>query len=110
MSYPYSPELFGADPEQVNRTLDAFNERAVEIVLFHERLKLAKSMPIEECDLGTRVVRLLHSHRIRTLGGLARRKQSTMLKWRGFGGKTLTDLDLLLDKHGLDWRSERARR
>ncbi len=62
-------------------------------------------MRLENMDLSVRTLHYMQALEITTLGQLVAYKRSDLLKVRNFGKKSITELDELLEKHGLTWRN-----
>lgn len=56
---------------------------------------------IESLDLGSRTINALISSNIRTVGGLARKKEEDILDLEGLGSKGLQEIKKLLGEHGI---------
>src|SRR3989344_3751017 len=56
---------------------------------------------IESLDLSSRTTNALSNANIRTVGGLARKKEQDLLKTEGLGAKGIQELKEALEKHGL---------
>ena len=68
----------------------------------HEKCKLM-SMKLVDMDLSVRTINCLKSADICTVGELVQCKKLELLKIRNFGKKSLSELDELLDRLGLEW-------
>ncbi len=56
---------------------------------------------IDTLDLSTRIANALQNAGIRTLGGLARKKEEDLLEIEGMGEKGITEIKRLLTSHGI---------
>ncbi|MBO4785572.1 MAG: helix-turn-helix domain-containing protein, partial [Prevotella sp.] len=56
-----------------------------------------------DCDISVRTLNCLKSEDIETVGDLARRNKTDLLKLRNFGKKCLIEIDDLLNDLGLEW-------
>jgi len=56
---------------------------------------------IESLDLSSRTTNALSNANIRTVGGLARKKEQDLLKTEGLGAKGIQEIKEALEKHGL---------
>ncbi len=66
-----------------------------------ERLRSLLLQSVEELELSVRASNCLRVANIRTLGGLVRKSEAEMLKYRNFGRKSLCELVVLLEEKGL---------
>lgn len=57
---------------------------------------------IEDLELSARTINALSNANIRTVGGLARKKEADILEIEGFGNKGLEEIKDLLAKHGIE--------
>jgi len=58
-------------------------------------------MPVAELDLSVRSANCLTEARIKTVGDLVKRTELEMLKYRNFGKKSLTEINVILQAMGL---------
>ncbi len=56
---------------------------------------------IEDLNLGVRTLNALSSANIRTLGGLARKKEKDILEIEGLGAKGVAEIKRILNEHGI---------
>src|SRR3989338_3710729 len=66
--------------------------------------KLAK--PVSELELSVRSANCLREAHIKTIGGLVRKTEAEMLKYRNFGKKSLTEISNLIKDMGLGFGVE----
>ena len=60
-------------------------------------------------NLSVRALNCLKAANVSTLGELVRYQKSELLKFRNFGKKSLTELDELLEKHGLTFGTDTSK-
>ena len=94
----------------LKKHLDLFTEQDRYTVEFEEEIEtedkednLQKllSMPINEIELSVRSSNCIKSANIQTIGDLARRSETEMLKYRNFGKKSLEEIKSILNRLGL---------
>ena len=56
---------------------------------------------IENLELSTRTMNALSSANIRTIGGLARKKEKDILEIEGLGAKGVAEIKRVLAEHGI---------
>ncbi len=67
------------------------------------RMRQLLNQRLGDMDLSVRALNCLKAAEVDTLGRLVTYHRSDLLKFRNFGKKSLTELDELLDKHGLSF-------
>ena len=60
-------------------------------------------MSIDELELSVRSYNCLTDAKVKTIGELARKKESEMLKFRNFGKKSLAELNKVLKEKSLEF-------
>ena len=66
---------------------------------FYKRL----AQPVSELELSVRSANCLREARIKTIGGLVKKTEAEMLKYRNFGKKSLNEITAILKGMGLDF-------
>jgi len=85
---------FGEFPEEEDEVEEEKSQQEKE--LFD---KLNK--PVSELELSVRSANCLREAKIQTLGGMVKKSEGDMLKYRNFGKKSLTEIKEILDTMGL---------
>lgn len=94
----------------LKKHLDLFTDQELYTVEFEEEVevedkedKIQKllNMPINEIELSVRSHNCIQSANIQTIGDLARRSETEMLKYRNFGKKSLDEIKGILSSLGL---------
>jgi len=67
-----------------------------------EKKEEALSTDVEDLDLSTRTVNALQENNIKTVSGIVRRKEETLLDLPGLGQKGVDEIKEVLSKHGLE--------
>ena len=67
----------------------------------HLKMRQLLNQRLVDMDLSVRALNCLKAAEVSTLGELVKYHRSDLLKFRNFGKKSLTELDELLEKHGL---------
>ena len=67
----------------------------------HLKMRQLLNQRLVDMDLSVRALNCLKAAEVDTLGELVKFHRSDLLKFRNFGKKSLTELDELLEKHGL---------
>ena len=88
-----------------NADLDGNEEFDEEILRMRQLLKTK----LTDMNLSVRALNCLKAANVSTLGELIRFQKSELLKFRNFGKKSLTELDDLLDKHGLTFGTDTSK-
>lgn len=73
---------------------------------YNDDLYVLLNKRMVDFDISIRALNCLKAAEIDTLGELVRHKRSDLLKYRNFGKKSLTELDELLERHGLAFGME----
>ena len=88
-----------------NTDLDGNEEFDEEILRMRQLLKTK----LTDMNLSVRALNCLKAANVETLGELVRYSKAELLKFRNFGKKSLTELDDLLDKHGLTFGTDTSK-
>ena len=88
-----------------NNEMDGSEEFDEEILRMRQLLKTK----LTDMNLSVRALNCLKAANVDTLGELVRYQKSELLKFRNFGKKSLTELDDLLDKHGLTFGTDTSK-
>ena len=88
-----------------NNEMDGSEEFDEEILRMRQLLKTK----LTDMNLSVRALNCLKAANVDTLGELVRFQKSELLKFRNFGKKSLTELDDLLDKHGLTFGTDTSK-
>jgi len=88
-----------------NADLDGNEEFDEEILRMRQLLKTK----LTDMNLSVRALNCLKAANVSTLGELVRYQKSELLKFRNFGKKSLTELDELLEKHGLTFGTDTSK-
>ena len=88
-----------------NADLDGNEEFDEEILRMRQLLKTK----LTDMNLSVRALNCLKAANVATLGELVKYQKSELLKFRDFGKKSLTELDDLLDKHGLTFGTDTSK-
>ena len=93
------------------RHLDVFDSASCEVVQFEtegkevseeqNRLRKLLNMSVNEIELSVRAANCLNNANITTVGELALKSESEMLKYRNFGKKSLNEIKAKLEQLGL---------
>ncbi|MDA3838733.1 MAG: DNA-directed RNA polymerase subunit alpha [Candidatus Delongbacteria bacterium] len=84
---------------EVEEDTDAFEDEDPDIIKKRNLLK----MSIDELELSVRSYNCLADAKVKTIGELARKKESEMLKFRNFGKKSLAELNKVLKEKSLEF-------
>ena len=88
-----------------NTDLDGNEEFDEEILRMRQLLKTK----LTDMNLSVRALNCLKAANVETLGELVRYSKAELLKFRNFGKKSLTELDDLLEKHGLTFGTDTSK-
>ena len=88
-----------------NNEMDGNEEFDEEILRMRQLLKTK----LTDMNLSVRALNCLKAANVSTLGELVRYQKGELLKFRNFGKKSLTELDDLLDKHGLTFGTDTSK-
>jgi DNA-directed RNA polymerase alpha subunit len=84
---------------QFEEDTEAFADEDPDIIKKRNLLK----MSIDELELSVRSYNCLTDAKVKTIGELARKKESEMLKFRNFGKKSLAELNKVLKEKSLEF-------
>ena len=73
------------------------------------RMRQLLNQKLQDMDLGVRALNCLKAAEVDTLGELVKYHRQDLLKFRNFGKKSLTELDELLERNGLDFGMDISR-
>jgi len=85
----------------INFDIEPEEEEAPEIDEEVLRIRKLLRMSVDELELSVRSHNCLKAAKINTIGDLVRKDEQTMLKFRNFGRKSLTELNKILEERGL---------
>jgi DNA-directed RNA polymerase subunit alpha len=88
-----------------NNDLDGTEEFDEEILRMRQLLKTK----LTDMNLSVRALNCLKAAEVDTLGDLVKFQKSDLLKFRNFGKKSLTELDDLLEHHGLSFGTDTSK-
>ena len=88
-----------------NNDLDANEEFDEEILRMRQLLKTK----LTDMNLSVRALNSLKAAEVDTLGDLVKYQKADLLKFRNFGKKSLTELDDLLERHGLSFGTDTSK-
>ena len=88
-----------------NNDLDATEEFDEEILRMRQLLKTK----LTDMNLSVRALNCLKAAEVDTLGDLVKFQKADLLKFRNFGKKSLTELDDLLERHGLSFGTDTSK-
>ena len=88
-----------------NNDLDATEEFDEEILRMRQLLKTK----LTDMNLSVRALNCLKAAEVDTLGDLVKYQKADLLKFRNFGKKSLTELDDLLERHGLSFGTDTSK-
>lgn len=88
-----------------NNDLDSNEEFDEEILRMRQLLKTK----LTEMNLSVRALNCLKAAEVETLGDLVKFQKNDLLKFRNFGKKSLTELDDLLERHGLSFGTDTSK-
>ena len=88
-----------------NNDLDGTEEFDEEILRMRQLLK----NKLTDMNLSVRALNCLKAAEVDTLGDLVKFQKSDLLKFRNFGKKSLTELDDLLEHHGLSFGTDTSK-
>ncbi len=88
-----------------NNDLDGSEEFDEEILRMRQLLKTK----LADMNLSVRALNCLKAAEVDTLGDLVKYQKNDLLKFRNFGKKSLTELDELLDEHGLSFGTDTSK-
>ena len=88
-----------------NNDLDANEEFDEEILRMRQLLKTK----LTDMNLSVRALNCLKAAEVDTLGDLVKYQKADLLKFRNFGKKSLTELDDLLEHHGLSFGTDTSK-
>ena len=88
-----------------NNDLDGNEEFDEEILRMRQLLKTK----LTDMNLSVRALNCLKAAEVDTLGDLVKFQKSDLLKFRNFGKKSLTELDDLLEHHGLSFGTDTSK-
>ena len=88
-----------------NNDLDGTEEFDEEVLRMRQLLKTK----LTDMNLSVRALNCLKAAEVDTLGDLVKFQKSDLLKFRNFGKKTLTELDDLLEHHGLSFGTDTSK-
>jgi len=88
-----------------NNDLDGNEEFDEEILRMRQLLKTK----LTEMNLSVRALNCLKAAEVDTLGDLVKFQKNDLLKFRNFGKKSLTELDDLLERHGLSFGTDTSK-
>ena len=88
-----------------NNDLDANEEFDEEILRMRQLLKTK----LTDMNLSVRALNCLKAAEVDTLGDLVKYQKADLLKFRNFGKKSLTELDDLLERHGLSFGTDTSK-
>ena len=88
-----------------NNDLDGTEEFDEEILRMRQLLKTK----LTDMNLSVRALNCLKAAEVDTLGDLVKFQKSCLLKFRNFGKKSLTELDDLLEHHGLSFGTDTSK-
>ena len=88
-----------------NNDLDASEEFDEEILRMRQLLKTK----LTDMNLSVRALNCLKAAEVDTLGDLVKYQKADLLKFRNFGKKSLTELDDLLERHGLSFGTDTSK-
>ena len=77
------------------------NKELIDIFTHADEKAKQLSIKLTECDLSVRALNCLSYTDIRTIGDLARCRQSDLMRFRNFGKRTLIELEKFLENLGL---------
>jgi DNA-directed RNA polymerase subunit alpha len=88
-----------------NNDLDGTEEFDEEVLRMRQLLKTK----LTDMNLSVRALNCLKAAEVDTLGDLVKFQKSDLLKFRNFGKKSLTELDDLLEHHGLSFGTDTSK-
>ena len=88
-----------------NNDMDASEEFDEEILRMRQLLKTK----LTDMNLSVRALNCLKAAEVDTLGDLVKYQKADLLKFRNFGKKSLTELDDLLERHGLSFGTDTSK-
>ncbi|MCQ2113113.1 MAG: DNA-directed RNA polymerase subunit alpha [Bacteroidaceae bacterium] len=88
-----------------NNDLDGSEEFDEEILRMRQLLKTK----LTDMNLSVRALNCLKAAKVESLGDLVTYQKSDLLKFRNFGKKSLTELDDLLEQHGLSFGTDTSK-
>ena len=88
-----------------NNDMDANEEFDEEILRMRQLLKTK----LTDMNLSVRALNCLKAAEVDTLGDLVKYQKADLLKFRNFGKKSLTELDDLLERHGLSFGTDTSK-
>ena len=88
-----------------NNDLDATEEFDEEIL----RMRQLLTTKLTDMNLSVRALNCLKAAEVDTLGDLVKFQKADLLKFRNFGKKSLTELDDLLERHGLSFGTDTSK-
>lgn len=88
-----------------NNDLDGTEEFDEEVLRMRQLLKTK----LTDMNLSVRALNCLKAAEVDTLGDLVKYQKNDLLKFRNFGKKSLTELDELLDQHGLTFGTDTSK-
>ena len=88
-----------------NNDLDGTEEFDEEVLRMRQLLKTK----LTDMNLSVRALNCLKASEVDTLGDLVKFQKSDLLKFRNFGKKSLTELDDLLEHHGLSFGTDTSK-
>jgi DNA-directed RNA polymerase subunit alpha len=92
--------------DSVSATELEFDDEVQEVDEEQNRLKTLLNMSVNEIELSVRAANCLNNANITTVGELAMKSESEMLKYRNFGKKSLNEIRLKLEELGLSLGSK----
>ena len=88
-----------------NNDIDGVEEFDEEILRMRQLLKTK----LTDMNLSVRALNCLKAAEVDTLGDLVKYQKNDLLKFRNFGKKSLTELDDLLEQHGLQFGTDTSK-
>ncbi|MBR1630560.1 MAG: DNA-directed RNA polymerase subunit alpha [Paludibacteraceae bacterium] len=92
--------LFSDDKIKMEAPVDANDENFDDATI---KMRQILNSKLTDMDLSVRALNCLKAADVETMGQLVSYHRSDLLKFRNFGKKSLTELDELLEKHGLQF-------
>ncbi len=90
----------------INFDIEPEDEEAPEVDEETLRIRKLMKMSVDELELSVRSHNCLKAANIKTIGDLVSKDEQTMLKYRNFGRKSLTELNKILEERGLQFGME----
>ncbi len=88
-----------------NNDMDGVEEFDEEVLRMRQLLKTK----LTDMNLSVRALNCLKAAEVETLGDLVKYQKNDLLKFRNFGKKSLTELDDLLEQHGLSFGTDTSK-